>query len=139
MPEKRVVINETKNDNLIKADSVVLTNNLEVEDEEEVEISIKANNKNFETFSPPNEIINNSTIKNRKNISAIPQTLITCLEELQSNGNLVSWRVNGQGENLSVKVTWNNDNPTSRNIFNSEKIKNLSPNNNIGLLKLRIV
>ena len=135
MPEKRAVINEIKNSDLIKVDSVFLTNNNDEEEEEEVEISIKANNNSFETVSPSNEILNKNMIKIPKNTSAIPQTLISCLEELQSNGNLVSWRVNGQGENLSVKVTWNNDNPTSRNIFNSEKIKDLSPKNN-GLLKL---
>ena len=40
----------------------------------------------------------------------VPQTLISCLDELQHNGKLVSWKIRGQGENLTVKVTWNSKN-----------------------------
>ncbi|CAF0813092.1 unnamed protein product [Brachionus calyciflorus] len=39
----------------------------------------------------------------------IPQALISCLNELQYGGNVISWKIVGQGENLTVKVTWNND------------------------------
>jgi hypothetical protein len=65
--------------------------------------------------------------KLKQNSSAgVPQTLISCLDDLQATGNLVSWKVSSVGENLSVKVTWNNDNLTARNLFNNEKIRNLS-------------
>ena len=40
----------------------------------------------------------------------VPQTLISCLDELQHNGKLVSWKIRGEGENLTVKVTWNSKN-----------------------------
>lgn len=43
-----------------------------------------------------------------------PQTLIACLDELQNGGSLISWNIMGQGENLTVKVTWNKDRQKSR-------------------------
>ena len=64
----------------------------------------------------------------KTNSSGIPQTLISCLDDLQSSGNLVSWKIAGHGDNLSVKVTWNNDNQMSKNLFDNERIKGLSLN-----------
>ena len=45
----------------------------------------------------------------KKTPLGVPQTLISCLNELQYGGNLISWKITGQGENLSVKITWNNE------------------------------
>jgi hypothetical protein len=45
----------------------------------------------------------------KKSAIGVPQTLISCLNELQCGGNLVSWKITGQGENLSVKITWSNE------------------------------
>lgn len=42
-------------------------------------------------------------------LGGVPQTLISCLNELQSGGNLISWKITGQGENLTVKITWSNE------------------------------
>jgi hypothetical protein len=47
------------------------------------------------------------------NNNKVPQTLISCLDELQHGGNLISWKIAGQGENLTVKVTWNHENQKS--------------------------
>lgn len=72
------------------------------------------------------ETVLNTTAK----ASTVPQTLISCLNELQNNGKLISWKIRGQGENLTVKVTWNSANNekksrkyqrTSHLISNKEK------------------
>jgi hypothetical protein len=50
-----------------------------------------------------------SSGKKSATIGGVPQTLISCLNELQCGGNLVSWKITGVGENLSVKITWSNE------------------------------
>lgn len=59
---------------------------------------------------------------------SVPQTLITCLDELQQNGKLISWKIRGHGENLTVKVTWNSKQNTTINDKKSN-ISTASSNN----------
>lgn len=142
MPEKRTA-SESRAQNFVSVETLVISDN-EYETKE-YEISIQANNVNSsintyyedliinKTLSDSSARMNNST-KTTTNSAGIPHTLIACLDDMQASGNLVSWRITGHGENLSVKVTWNNDNQVAKNIFTSEKIKNLSDhtNSNIG-------
>jgi hypothetical protein len=37
----------------------------------------------------------------------MPESLLTCLDEMQTNGKVIAWKAKGQGNKLSVKVTWN--------------------------------
>ena len=46
--------------------------------------------------------------------SEVPNALISCLDELQNCGNLISWKIAGHGKNLTVKVTWNNKHSNNR-------------------------
>ena len=58
--------------------------------------------------------------KETETTMGVPQTLISCLNELQCGGNLISWKITGQGENLTVKITWSNE----QNMKSSKHILN---------------
>ena len=53
----------------------------------------------------------------------VPQTLISCLDELQHGGNLISWKITGHGENLTVRVTWNHESQKTKYQINQTKHK----------------
>ncbi len=65
-------------------------------------------NRKETTKETTKEKISNSN-HNNNNSNKIPKTLITCLNDLKYNGNLVSWKITAHGEHLSVKITWNNN------------------------------
>ncbi|CAF0859485.1 unnamed protein product [Didymodactylos carnosus] len=55
----------------------------------------------------------------------IPKTFLTILQELHQDGRLASWKVRGQGDILSVKLTWTSTagNEDESSITNAYQIK----------------
>ena len=47
----------------------------------------------------------NQNPKNQQ--ESLPESLLSCLDEMQNNGKLIAWKIKGQGKHLTVKVTWN--------------------------------
>lgn len=92
----------------IRSENGTLDENNEILYTNEILDSTNSNQTNSECVAKSVNISHSSNKANKKQ-SGVPQTLISCLDELQHGGNLVCWKITGQGENLTVKVTWNNE------------------------------